>query len=453
VSASRARHRSGSVLIRQNLSMDRSDVIPARRGFLPPAWPVLFLFLLYPAWWLLGLTGFIWAILAVPMLMWLYWRPSVRVPAGFGIWLLFLAWMFASLLALDDPSRLLVAAHRSSLYVSATVLLVYVYNLPEGLLSRVVGALATFWAAIVVIGLFAIVWSSLEFSSLTERLLPSGLLNSEYIVDMTSVRLAQVQDFLGFPVGRPTGPFAYTNQWGSAFVLLFPFVVLAMMIRPRPWRWLGPILGFLGVIPLVVSLDRGAWLSLAFGGVYIVFRMALRARLGIVARIVLLVALMVAVVLATPLGGLFQDRIATGHSNEGRLNIYGQVIDGVKEQPLFGYGGPREAVGKYLPQLGTHGALWLVLYSHGVPGAALFVGFFLLVLWRSRRARDPIAFGSHVVIVIGLVQMPYYGMLPAGIHILMVATALSLRSEERSPALPREGVPQLASRPLLAERT
>jgi hypothetical protein len=62
----------------------------------------------------------------------------------------------------------------------------------------------------------------------------------------------------------------------------------------------------------------------------------------------------------------------------------------------------------------------------------LFTGFFLTVLWRSRRTRSPVAFWAHVVILVGLVQMPYYGMLPAGIHVLMAASALALRGDERS---------------------
>jgi hypothetical protein len=308
--------------------------------------------------------------------------------------------------------------------------MVYIYNLPATASSRVVGALASFWAAVVLIGLLAVAWPSFEFSSLTERLLPRSLLSSGYILDLTHVRLAQIHDFLGFPVGRPTGPFAYTNQWGSSFVLLTPFAILAMSVRPRPWRWLAPGLGFVGLVPLVVSLDRGAWLSLGAAGVYVLFRMALRAQLGNVARILLLMMMLGAIVLATPLGGLLEERLATPHSNRGRFEVYSQVVDQVKEAPLFGYGGPREAEGKYLPQLGTQGTFWLVLYSNGIPGAILFVGFFVVVLWRSRRARTPLAFCSHVVILIGLVQMPYYGLLPAGIHILMAATALGLRRDE-----------------------
>ena len=422
-----------------------------RQGLLPPAWPVLSLFLLYPLWWLLGLTGFIWGILAVPMLMSMYWRGSARVPAGFGIWLLFLGWVAASLMFVDDPTGMLVALHRTSLYVSATILFVYVYNLPEGLASRVVGALAGFWTEIVLIGLLAIAWSSLEFTSLVGRLLPGGLLQSPYIEDMTQVRLAPIHDFLGFPVGRPTGPFAFTNGWGSAFALLAPFVVVAMIVRPWRWRRVGPLLGVMGLIPLIVSLDRGAWLSLTFGAVYVLVRMALRGQVGNVARALLVAGMVVAFLLVTPLGGLLQDRIETPHSNRGRLEIYSQVIEGVKSRPIFGYGGPREAEGN-LPPLGTHGQLWLVLYSHGIPGAALFVGFILVVLWRTRRARSPIAFGSHVVVFIGLAQIAYYGMLPVGIHIVMVAAALSLQAEDRDRLRRRErGTSQLAGgRPLSA---
>ena len=233
---------------------------PTARALLPDAWPVLLLFGLYPLWWFLGLGGFVWGIFALPMLLWLFRRRSVDVPIGFGFWLLFLSWMAASLLVIDDSGRLMVAIHRASLYVSATILFVYVYDLPLPALRKVVGALATFWAGVVALGLLAVLWPSLEFTSLMERVLPRGLLSSGYILELTHVRLAQIHDFLGFPVGRPTGPFAYTNQWGSAFALLTPFAMLAVKLRLYRWRWLIP-LAVLAPVPLVVSLDRGAWLS------------------------------------------------------------------------------------------------------------------------------------------------------------------------------------------------
>jgi hypothetical protein len=409
--------------------IERGTVYSPRTRLLPAGWPVLALFVLYPLWWLLGLAGFVWFFLAVPMLLWLYWQETVRVPAIFGIWLLFLLWMAASLVTIDEPTRMMVAIHRASLYASASILFVYVYNASAAVVRRVVVAFAWFWAGIVLIGLLAIILPSVEIISPAERLLPGALLRSNYILDMTHVRLAQIHDFLGFPVGRPTGPFPSTNMWGSCFALSVPFVIAAMSVRPRPWRWLGPLLGFLGIIPLVVSLDRGAWLSLVLAGAYVVFRLAMRAQLGNLTRMLLVVSMAGFVILLTPLGGLIQERIEVGHSNEGRLDIYGQVIDEVSTRPLFGFGGPREAEGRYLPQLGTHGVFWLVLYSHGIPGALLFIGFFMAVLWRSRRVRTPIAFAAHVVIIVGLIQMPYYGLLPVGIHILMAAAALSLRTE------------------------
>lgn len=400
----------------------------ARKPLLSPGWPVPLVFVLYPIWWLLGLTGVVWLLAAVAMLIWLMRQPRIRVPRGFGIWLLFLAWVFASLLMIDDAGRFQVALHRASLYISAAIFLVYVYNLPSRLLPRVVGALAVFWAAVVWIGLGAVIWSSLELPSLAAKLLPRALLSSGYVVELTTVRLAQVHDFLGFPIGRPTGPFVYTNQWGSAIALLTPFAVLAMSVRPQPWRRLVPVFALVGLIPLVVSLDRGAWLSLCVAALYALFRMTLRFQLGTVAKVLLTIGMLSAVVWATPLGGLLTERIETPHSNQTRFEIYKQVIQEVEDQPLFGYGGPRDAAGPYLPPLGTHGGFWLVLYSQGVPGALMFVGFFLAMWWRTRRARST-GFWPHVVILVGLVQLAYYDLLPVGLHLLMIAAALALRDE------------------------
>lgn len=396
------------------------------RVLLPTGWPVLFLFVVYPLWWLLGLSGFIWAAAAVPMGLRLLRTRPVRMPKGFGIWLLFLAWMFASIITIDESTRFMVAIHRASLYVSATVLFLYIYNLGPTFSPRFVGALAFFWAGVVIVGLLALAWPSLEIVSVAERMMPGSLLRTGYVIDLVHVRLAQIHEFLGFPVGRPTGPFAYTNQWGSAFALALPFAYVARTVHPRPWRWLFPLLALLGLVPLVVSLDRGSWLSLIAAGLYVAFRLMLRLRVGTVAKAAAGLFMVTGIVLATPLGGLVVDRIETPHSNEGRLEVYSQVVDGVAESPIFGYGGPQEAVGRYLPQLGTQGAFWLVLYSSGIPGAALFVGFLLSVVWRSRRDTHSFAFAAHVTVVIALVQMPYYGFLPAGIHVVLAASSLTL---------------------------
>jgi hypothetical protein len=74
-----------------------------------------------------------------------------------------------------------------------------------------------------------------------------------------------------------------------------------------------------------------------------------------------------------------------------------------------------------------------VLYSHGWPGALLFVGWFAWLFWKTRATEPSMAFAVHVVVLIAVVQMPFYGMLPAQLHILMIGAALALR------ALIREG--------------
>src|SRR5260370_7435504 len=85
-----------------------------------PAWPVTALLAGYPLWWALGVADFMWIILAVPMVArMLAWSRSgsrkIRVPSGFGLWLIFLLWVLAGLpmLPLTAPGTVKTAVpHR-----------------------------------------------------------------------------------------------------------------------------------------------------------------------------------------------------------------------------------------------------------------------------------------------------------------------------------------------------
>ena len=363
-----------------------------------------------------GLTGFIWGILAVPMLLWLYWRGSIRVPAGFGIWLLFLRWMAASLIVVDDPTAMLVALHRASLYVSATILFVYVYNLPEGLVSRWWGHSLDSGPTIV------------ADRSAGDRLVLPGVHEPRGRAT-TAGRAVAERVHRGYDAGppgsdprfpwipgrAPNGAVRLHEPVGIGVRAPRPVRGRGDVVRPWPWRKVGPLLGVMGLIPLIVSLDRGAWLSLTFGGGLRAGPYGIRAPGGQCRTRPARRCGWWSPSCSLPRwAASFKIGIETPHSNRGRLEIYGQVIEGVKSRPIFGYGGPREAEGNRTSRLGTQGSFWLVLYSHGIPGAALFVGFFLMVLWRTRRARTPIAFGSHVVIFIGLAQLPITACSPSG---------------------------------------
>ena len=80
----------------------RAPAPPAPR-FLKPGWPLALLYLGFPLWWALGLAQLIFLVVAAAMAVILYRQRPVKVPRGFGIWLLFLVWMAAGVLLL--PTR------------------------------------------------------------------------------------------------------------------------------------------------------------------------------------------------------------------------------------------------------------------------------------------------------------------------------------------------------------
>ena len=107
------------------------ETMPQRRA-LPRGWQAYALFLPLPLWWALGLSHFIWPVIAAGLLLSLLLRAeSLRLPRGFGIWLLFLAWMVASATQIDTVGRFAGFLLRLSIYVAATIVFLYLYNRRE----------------------------------------------------------------------------------------------------------------------------------------------------------------------------------------------------------------------------------------------------------------------------------------------------------------------------------
>ena len=88
----------------------------------------------------------------------------------------------------------------------------------------------------------------------------------------------------------------------------------------------------------------------------------------------------------------------------------------------------------------------MVLYSNGFPAAVFFVGFFLAVLWQTRRARGMAGLWLHTVPLIALPQIAVYGWLPVELQVVMVASALAYRycwaacRPSSGPGAPRIGL-------------
>jgi polysaccharide biosynthesis protein PslJ len=406
------------------------------------AWPFWVLFIAFPVSWALGFAPFVWPAVAILVAAAILMRGWTKAPRGFGIWLLFLVWVLASGTQLTEAEQWIFFTYRLTIYVSATLLFLYVFNAPREDLptSRITAMLTVFWGFAVLGGFLALAFPEASFTSVAERLLPPALVGNPFVYELVHPELAQIHEFLGYPIPRPTAPFVYTNEWGANMALLTPFVLATWRtVASRSLRLLLGILLLASIVPIIVSVNRGMWLSLGLGLSYAAVRLAVRGRVRALQALVGLMVFSGIVIFTTPLAVVVSDRLATPHSNVTRGSLYVEAAENVLDSPLLGFGAPRPSErNPNSPPVGTHGQFWLVLYSHGIPGMVLFVGWLVYAFWQTQRRRSTLHLWMSVVLLIALIQLPYYGMLPVPIHLVMVAAALSWREAlAESRAKPR----------------
>jgi O-antigen ligase len=264
-----------------------------------------------------------------------------------------------------------------------------------------------------------------------EKLLPHAIASNGFVQQMVHPSFSQVQAVLGYDQGRPKAPFSYTNEWGGALALLTP-IALASWVYVRSARWRLLVLGCMcaAVVPLVHSLDRGLWIAIGLGIGYGLVRLAQRGRVRALAMAFMGLLLVGGLLFTPPMRTMIESRIAHPHSNQGRARLYTEAWQGVQQRPIFGYGGPRPStVNPNLPSVGTQGMFWTVLYSHGFPGVALYLGWFVFLFLRTRRFITFAGFWCHVTLAIGLVLFPVYDGLPSQLYLVMIPAALALREE------------------------
>jgi polysaccharide biosynthesis protein PslJ len=411
----------------------------SRTTSLPAGWPVYLLFGAFPLWWVLGLSPLIWALLAVPMLLWLVGRPGVRVPKGFGLWIGFLGWMLLTATQLDQAKLWIAYSYRALLYLSMTILFVYVYNLPRSAvpIRRMLVLLTVFWAVVIGFGFLDLALPQGRIMTPVARLLPGSIAANDFVQELFNPRLAQVQD-IGYPVTRPAAPFAYSNEWGGVVALLTPMAIASLsLLRSYLARNLVRVLLVASLMPIVISANRGLWIGLAAGLTYLAVRVAFRGNANALVAILGFLALIVGLVAFTPLKLLVEERLTHPHSNERRADLAAEAIAGWKQSPIFGHGGPRELTSNPdAPQVGTHGQFYLVLFSHGLPGTVLFLAWWLWAFWVSFRGATGPPLWVHAVIGIGMLQFFYYNMIPDQLHLMMLAAALAWRERAAAAAPP-----------------
>jgi polysaccharide biosynthesis protein PslJ len=408
-----------------------------RGGGLSPAWPLIVLFPLLPLWWALGVSGVTLSLLVLPLLAALILRRRLLVPRGFGLYLLFLLWCVFSAAQLITPRQWVSAGYRGSMYLAAGLLFLYILNAPRDRLppDRAVRILGGFFILIALGGVAGMLIPTATFTTPAKALTPTPLLSDPFIQALVSASTSTGKAFAAYPIFRPKAPFIYTNEWGATYAMTLPFALcLLTRARTRVGRDLMALTLVLSILPLVFSLNRGAWLSASVGVLYAVLRLA-RSRNGQVLRVIAGLALVVAViVVVTPIDEIVVTRLANGYGDAHREQLYSDSIALVRESPIVGHGAPVLVEGDV--SAGTHGQLWTIVVSQGIPGLVFFTGWLIWAWWKASRRLPPghpgdasVRFWCEVAIVVALAQMPYYDLLPWGLSIAMVAAALAWREQ------------------------
>jgi hypothetical protein len=428
-----------------------------------PAWPIVALLVGWPLWWSLGVGDYLPILLAFPMIRRMYyWRVNqertIRLPPGFKIWAMFLIVTFFSVstISLTAPdsvatptgSRMISWALRTGTYFAVAVLLIYAGNLTEEELPRrrlawLLGLVGIYTAAGGVLG---VADPHFQFTSPLAYVLPNSLqAGNGLLAMMLHPGFSQVQNILGYAVGRPRAPFDYTNMWGNALAIMLPWLIVAWWFygNRKERRNLLIVMG-IALVPVVYSLDRGLWVGLGISILYVALRFAARGRIALLAGLFGVLALVAVVVVASPLQSLISQRLQHGKSNAVRSSLSGLAIDVAKSSPVIGYGDTRHelgstnsiAVGKTAKchscgsrDIGGNGQLWMLLITSGFLGAALYCSFFLYGIWRYWRDPTPYGLVGVLVLILGFPFMIVYIAVGPPLAFTMLAYALLWKND------------------------
>ncbi len=434
------------------------DVAPVDRftRAFGPAWPLKLLLLGFPLWWALGFASFSFLIAAVAMAVQLYRRRGIRVPRGFGVWVLFLVWMLLGVFVLwahapgtadgGGAERLVGFAYRACWYLAVTVAMLYTMNLPHRQVPSlaVVRWLGYLFVVCVVGGVAGLLVPRFEFTSLAELMIPGA--EGAFLQTKLHPSLTTYSDFLGYELARPKAPFSYANTWGNTIGLLLPFFVYSVVRSRSAWRRAaGALVLLVALVPIGFSLNRGLWLGLAVLLAYTLVVLARSRRFALIWAAVAAVAVAAVVVAASPVGQTIALRLDTPHSNDRRGTVAEVVVGTTYEgSPLLGFGTNRQVVGSFsslagggspdcrqcaAPPLGTQGFLWRLVFTTGFVGTALFCLFMLVQLLVHVRRKDPVAVLGCMTLALSALFFVVYDSLESPLFVLMLAIGLMNRAE------------------------
>ncbi len=448
------------------MSISRAVAVPGQRqaerrtGDLGPrssGGRVLTVFLAaYPLWWLVGLGQFGFILVGLWLGYELLRKKQIRVPPGFGLWVLFLvvvllgAWTLwapvPGLMPESGAGRLLSWGFRLLWLVAGTCVMLFIGDSPERVLPtrRVVGLFAWLFAITVIGGYAGTFAYRADFPSLLEIILPRSIAHHPFVSTQIHPGLAQVQDILGYESPRPKAPFEYANSWGANYGMLLPYFVLMVKFARRAWqRVVFVAMLVVALPPAIMSLNRGLWIGLGVMLLLALVRMLLNGKFTLVLSLAVGVAVVGTLAALSPPRDIVLSRLDNPHSNSGRSNLASFTVKTTLEHsPIIGFGSTRTRQGNFFsiaagatadchqcspPQLGTQGTLWFLVFCTGFLGTALFLAFLV-------RRHAPLLFDARPVPFAVLASatyfacvMPFYDTISSPLFILMAGMGLGWR--------------------------
>jgi polysaccharide biosynthesis protein PslJ len=413
----------------------------ARATSLPPlfrpGWIVAAVFMFNPLWWVLGFGDFAWCFAAVPLWIWIIQHRNLKLPPTTGLFVLYVVWALVTVIKIDRFTRVLSFGFRYTAYLTALGLAIYVYNERRITRARFIRWVAWFWVAAVIGGYIGLILPNARLNTtVASVLLPKSVSKNDFVGNLVRPGFAQVQNLFGVAIPRPKTLFSFTNEWGGNLGLLTPFFISSFLFMgTRKERKFGVIMMIVAIPPMVISVNRGLWLSLIIMGSLTASRDFLQGRTKALKYLTGTVILVTVLLALTPLGTIIGGRLSESDAS-AREGIYGEAWRGAVESPIFGFGGPRPSENPFSPPIGTHGQVWLVMFSHGFVGLAMYGAWAFAIIWRCWQVRDRVSMLLSTVTVIAVLQAFIYNLLPTSIPIILTAVGLVMRgpdsSEERT---------------------
>lgn len=396
-----------------------------------PAWPMYVLLAGFPVWWVLGAVPFAPALIAMLMVSLMVVRRRLDLVPGILPWFAFLLWAAGAAVNLPSAISMVGFIQRYGNLLAVGIFMLYYINARETLSPRkIIHGVLCVWATVIILGLIATQVPEFRLSTPVGNLLPKALTANPLVYDLAFPPMAEIQQPWGAPepFERPAAPFPYSNSWGVAFVVMTPIAIAALGTLRAGWkRALVVMLLAASLIPALATGNRGMLIGMALAIGYVLMRTMARGHLR---RVAVLGSVAVAALFALVASGALEEILGRQEYSDttgGRLNIYSETFAAALKSPLLGYGAPRldETIGI---SLGTQGYVWLLMFSYGFVGLALFVIFLAGGIVRTWRAPGNTGLWLHSVPVAGAGIAGFYSFDIMQMTVMTLVLAVLLRA-------------------------